>query len=75
MQHLNFCREIKPYLGLEGVKLQAPGFSHKSDLYGKVTEELGQKIQNFDGLGLKITIAKNFLAMSAEALQNVNHSR
>ncbi len=56
MQHLNFCREIKPYLGLKGVKLQAPGYLQKSDLYGKVTEELGQKIKNFDGVGLKITI-------------------
>jgi hypothetical protein len=85
MQHLNFCREIKPYLGLKGVKLQAPRFLQKSDLYEKVTGELGQKIKNFDGVGLKITIlyflalsptlVKKFFAMSAEVLTNFNRSQ
>jgi hypothetical protein len=36
-------------------------------MYWKVTEELGQKIQNFDGVGLKITILY-FLALSPTLL-------
>jgi hypothetical protein len=34
----------------------ASGFLHKSDLYGLVTQKLGQQIQNFDGLVLKTTV-------------------
>ncbi len=43
-------------LSLRGPSLRysAPGFLHKLDLYGKVTKELGQKIQQWDGLCLKI---------------------
>jgi hypothetical protein len=50
------------------------GFLHKSDLYGKVTWEQGQKIQNFDGLGLKIAILY-FLALSPTLLKKVKRCR
>ncbi len=44
------------------MRYSAPGFLRKSNLYGYVTYELGQKIQNWDGLGLKIAILY-FLAL------------
>jgi hypothetical protein len=55
------------------LRYSASGFLHKSDPYGLVTKELGQKIQNFDGLGLKIAILY-FLALSP-TLPNFMHCR
>ncbi len=47
------------------IRLQV--FFHKSDLYVLVIQELGEKIQNFDGLGLKIAVLY-FLALSPTSL-------
>jgi hypothetical protein len=48
----------------------APGFLNKSDLFGLEIQKLGQKIQNSDGLGLKIAIFY-FLALSPTSLKIV----
>jgi hypothetical protein len=50
------------------MRYSAPGFLRKSNLYGQVTKELGQKIQNWDGLDLKIAILY-FLALLSTVLK------
>jgi hypothetical protein len=47
------------------MRYSAPGFFH--DLHVLVIQELGEKIQNFDGLGLNIAILY-FLALSPTLL-------
>ncbi len=51
------------------LKYSSPGFFHKSGLYVLVILELGEKIKNFDGLGLKIAVLY-FLALSPTS-QNI----
>ncbi len=59
---------MKTFKGAQGLTYSAPGFLHKSDPYGLVTEEQSQKIQNCDGFGLKIVILY-FLALSLTSLE------
>jgi hypothetical protein len=65
---------MKTFKGAQGLTYSAPGFLHKSDPYGLVTEEQSQKILNCDGLGSKIANLY-FLALSLTSLKYFKRCR